>query len=342
MADDQQIRQQIVDAIIKAEAQMEFSTYLHPANEKEQKEKFLTNEIENPVFTYGDSQIPSLSFPDFEVKSEIDSLYRDRMGYASGMGFLMQLIRQDEDFSALSQVLFPVSGIEGLSVTKKEPSKSFVTAEQIADTFRKTLEECELKDWSVELLDECSSRVFVNQWSKKVVIRSNVKLTEDELESLIRHEIGVHVLRYARGSMQNEPLLSVGTLLGRLIEEGVACYLENPEGHPRLFLRHFAVETALNNSFRETWKLLLEKGCDEEEAWTHVLRVKRGLSDGASHGAFTKDASYAQGYEEIKRYAESGGDFAPLLSAPIHPEEVELLKTEAKMEIYPLPDLLKN
>ena len=111
MADDQEIRRQITDAIIAAEVKMEFSVCLHPTNTEEQKEKFLAEEIEEPIFTYKKSQLPPVSFPDFVVHSEIDALYRDRMGHTKGLALLLQLVEQDREFSALSQVLFPVKEI---------------------------------------------------------------------------------------------------------------------------------------------------------------------------------------------------------------------------------------
>ena len=335
-------KQQIVDAIIATEAQLEFSTALHPLNEKEQREKFLSGEVDEPSFTYKENSVMvsptnhDTIFPEFEVQTEMDSLYRDRMGLSKGLTLLLELVGSDREFSAFSEILYPVTDVGEPPSLQKDTETPSIPAEKIAETFRGALASLNLEDWTVEIVDACSSRLFVNQWAKKVVVRSNVSVTKKELSDLTRHEIGVHVLRYAQGSKQSEPLLSVGTLLGRIIEEGVACYIENPAGHPRIYERHLAVQTALGHSFRETWQALQENGCTPEEAWTHTLRVKRGLADGASHGAFTRDALYAQGYEEIRRYVEKRGDLTPLLSAPIHPEEIDMLKGEANLHIFDL------
>lgn len=340
MAISQEVRNQIVDAIITAEAEMEFSTHLHPTNAQEQKEGFLSEIIEEPIFTYREQKMPSVSAPDFLVESEIDALYRDRLGHTRGMALLLQLVGQDKEFSALSQILFPVTDIGSPTALEEDMEEPSIAAEEIAEAFREALMKCDLKGWTVEVVEHCSSRMFVNQWEKKIAVRTDVLATKKELAALTRHEVGVHVLRYARGAMQSEPLLQVGTLLGRLVEEGVACFAENPKGHPRLYERHMAVQAALSHSFRETWRALCEHGCSPEESWTHTLRVKRGLTDGASRGAFTRDALYAQGLEIIRSYIESGGKLDPLLSAPIHPEEVSLLAEEAEMQVFPLPVLL--
>lgn len=340
MSNQNTLFQEIAQAIVETEAHMEFSVCLHPSNEKEQKEKFLAGEIQEPFFTYKNQHIVAPEFPDFMVEHETDALYRDRIGHTKGVALLLQLVGQDDEFSQLSQVLFPVTEVSDMPVQNSVSDEGDIDAKAIIAAFARAMAECEAEGWSLEIVEDCSSRMYVNQWSKKVAVRADVRITAEELPCLVRHEIGVHVLRSERGRAQKEPILHVGTLRGRLVEEGVACFIENPLGHPRIFQRHLAVRTALNHSFRETWQHLCDEGCTQEDAWTHTLRVKRGLQNGASHGAFTKDAVYAQGYEEIRTYREEGGEFAPLLSAPIHPSEIELLTSLAAMEIFPIPSLL--
>ena len=342
MAVSQEARKEIADIIIAAEAEMEFSTRLHPTNAKEQKEGFLSEKIEEPIFTYMEQEVPTVRAPSTFVESETDALYRDRLGHTRGLALLLQMVGQDREFSALSQVLFPVTDIGDPPVPEEDTEEPSIGAEEIVKTFRMALEECGLKGWKVEVMDGCSSRIFVNQGKKKLAVRADVLVTEKELAALTRHEVGVHVLRYAHGALQSEPLLRVGTLLGRLIEEGVACFAENPHGHLRLYERHLAVRTALGHSFRETWQELCANGCSPEDAWTHTLRVKRGITDGASRGAFTRDALYAQGFEIIRAFMDGGGKLEPLLSAPIHPEEITLLTEEVEMILFPLPPLLAN
>lgn len=336
-------KRQIAEAVAAAEAQMEFSTVLHPTNEKEQREQFVSGTIEEPTFTYRKPRIPMVEIPDFSRESKLDALYRDRVGLTKSTALLLESVGDDEKFSALSQSLFPVKEVGGSTSSKTaQDDSSSIDPKRIVRAFEEALESCGISDWTAELTGECSSRMFVNQWTRKVFIRSDISVTEGELATLLRHEIGVHVLRFARGSKQREPLLHIGTFRGRLIEEGVACYIENSHGHPRWYRRHRAVETALHHSFRETWQTLRDEGCNPEEAWTHTLRAKRGLSNGASHGAFTRDALYAQGYEEVCRFVDGGGDLLPMLSAPIHHEEAEFLRKEAQMNIFPLPDLLRD
>jgi hypothetical protein len=341
MSNDKKAYENSAKVIVEAEKHMEFSVCLHPTNAKEQREKFLTGEVREPLFTYSEVRNAVPEFPELNVETELDALYRDRIGHTKGVALLMQLVGQDEEFAQLSQVLFPVTEVGAAAQCPPSEENGSVNSEGILSAFSAAMSDCNAEGWSLEIVDNCSSRMFVNQWSKKVAVRRDANVTEEELAALVRHEIGVHVLRSANGERQQEPLLHVGTLRGRLVEEGVACFMENPNGHPRIFQRHLAICTALSHSFRETWQLLCDEGCTPEEAWAHTLRGKRGLQNGASHGAFTKDAIYAQGYEEICAYAKDGGDFAPLLSAPIHPAEIELLTEQANMEVFPIPDLLQ-
>ncbi|HLD32748.1 MAG TPA: tyrosine/phenylalanine carboxypeptidase domain-containing protein [Candidatus Peribacteraceae bacterium] len=333
-------RRSIAQAVIAAEKQMEFSVMLHPANAAEQREKFLSGAIEEPIFAYGACVVPAMNFPEITMGTELEALYRDRIGQTRGLALLLRLVGHDSEFSALGQVLFPVTEVENPPPFSKEKEELSIGAEEIMRTFQEALVACGIEGWEVKLERHCSSRMFVNQWEKKIAVRADVRITPKELSALTRHEIGVHVVRYAHGCMQREPLLHVGTSRGRLVEEGVACFAEHPDGHPRLYERHFAVQMALEHSFRETWQALCEYGCSPEDAWVHTLRVKRGLTDGASHGAFTRDALYAQGFETVRAYISGGGRLDSLLSAPVHPEEIPFFVEEAGMEVFPILPLL--
>lgn len=322
---------------------MELSIVLHPLNAAEQRVKFLAGECSEPEFIYRKGSGRIGTFPEFAVDDEVASLYRDRIAHTKGLALLISLAGEDEEFSALSQVLFPVIPLKGAYDLRSEHVAEEAVVFGAAEVQRAcatALAECGIVGWEVGIVDHAGSRMFVNQWARRVAVRADIRVGHVELQGLLRHEIGVHVLRAAHGLAQQEPLLHVGTLKGRMIEEGVACFVENPLGDTRIFLRHLAVSSALSHSFRETWQVLREHGCSAEDAWMHALRAKRGLAHGASHGACTKDALYAQGFEEIRAYAGAGGAMAPLLSAPVHPDEIGFFRAGMAMSVFPLPALL--
>jgi len=68
--------------------------------------------------------------------------------------------------------------------------------------------------------------------------------------------------------------------------------------------RVLAVETALNKSFRETYKFL-EGLFDKEKAWDLAVRVKRGIKDTSKPGAFTKDIIYLKGFYEVNDFIKN-------------------------------------
>ncbi|MDA1208969.1 MAG: DUF1704 domain-containing protein [bacterium] len=333
------MRQEIANIIQEAEKHLNFSTLLHPLNADAQKEGFLSDKIEEPTFMYIDAHIPDVEFPVFDDEGSVADLYRERMDHVSLLAGLLKAVGNDAVFTQLSLDVLPIKSI---SLDKRHEKSVIMHAEatfdapMIAERFMQALAQIGCTDWSVEIRNNISSRLTADQWEKLLIIREDVVLSEDALHALIRHEIGVHVLRSINGAKQAEPILHVGTTRGRLIEEGVAIYMERKGGplSSRVQLRHQAVTYAQTHSFRETWQMLREHGCSKEGAWRYTVRVKRGLIHGASHGGFTRDAFYAQGYEEMKRCMANGFNLAAVLSAPIHPEEIDLFD----LEIFALPE----
>ena len=323
-------KQAIVDLIISYESQLEFSSALHPKNATDQKKAFLAEEIENPTFEYHKVNVPKIHFPELDASEPLSDLYQERMQHMVFLAQLLEAIGDGKKFTAISNQVFPLYELDekvAVEYIQQLPQKTdtLLTAKDAKQAFERELQQLSLNDWTVEILPDISSRMFVNQWKKLVGVRADIQLTPEELNALTWHEIGVHVLRAANGQKHKEPLFHVGTRKGRLFEEGVACYVENPQGPARIFLRHHAVQLAQTSSFRTVWQNLVEKGVSVEEAWNMTLRVKRGLSGASQPGGFTRDAVYAQAFLEMKEYMEQGGDIAPLLAAPIHPDEIQLV-----------------
>lgn len=337
MTAESEQRQRVVDLIIEYESLLEFSSALHPQNVAEQKEKFLQGAIENPVFTYKNLNLPPVDFPELDSSVPLAGFYKDRMNLTIMLADLLRSVGDDDAFVTRSAQVFPVLDVElpPVKYTTSKDTGPRLNSRDIAERFEAALHEYGLEDWSVQVLPDISSRMFVNQWQQVIGIRRNVKASAAEVERLVKHEIGVHVVRAANGRRQTEPLLHVGTRRGRLFEEGVACYIENPKGPKRIFTRHQIVRTAQAGSFRDTWQSLLDLGISEQTAWVMTLRVKRGLQNTAFPGAFTRDALYAQAFMDMKKYMEAGGKLPPLLSAPIHHEEVQILQAKAGLKCYP-------
>ena len=321
----------LVDAVKAQEKLIDFSKWLHPTNEQDQKEAFLRGKIENPIFKYQLINIPNFIPLNVAVDDPIDQLYKDRIQFTEGLTSLLQAIGDDEKFSRISQEVFPYKDLDYQISIEEKSDNNKIDAEEIRKRFLKELKDLNIEGWTVEIVDNISSRMMVSYPEKAIRIKKGISINNKELEELTHHEIGVHVLRSANGRIQTEPLLHIGTVAGRFFEEGVACFLENPEGPYRIFLRHFAVKIAQNSSFRETYNLLIEKGLSQNEAWSMTLRVKRGLTDTSKLGGFTRDAIYAQAFSEMKEYMKDGGELSLILSAPIHPREIDFLTKHARL-----------
>jgi len=114
-------------------------------------------------------------------------------------------------------------------------------------------------------------------------------------------------------------------------EEGFAAYNEFKCGllSPKI-LRNYAGRVianhlSLSNSFSRVYNHLLEY-FTRQDAWNLTLRSKRGLTNTALPGAFTKDHLYLKGFLKVKEFADSGGDMKKLYVGKIGIEHVPLLR----------------
>ncbi len=335
--DQSAMREKAVEELIKVERELKFLQALHPSNAAEQREAFLSGEVQEPTFEYQIISIPEYDFSFFEDDSPVCKLYQERITFMENCVALINARGNDQSFSELSEKIFPIIDLTNTYEDEDKEEERSIGTEEIIIRFEEALSQCGLDDWIIEVSTSISSRLMVRQLDKTIMIHEGVALGEKELEQLIRHEVGVHVFRFENGQKQSEPILHLGTTKGKIAEEGVATFIENPSGPSRIFMRHRAVKFAQEHTFRETWQYLIDEGEDLESAWGIALRMKRGLSSGSSLGAFTKDALYAQGFELVSQFVLSGGDIKSLLAAPIHPSELDLLISEADLKI---PDKL--
>jgi hypothetical protein len=85
------------------------------------------------------------------------------------------------------------------------------------------------------------------------------------------------------------------------------------------------VHLAETHTFVEAYKELLAH-FDKKEAFTLILRAKRGLDNGESRGGCTKDFAYLQGYLKIKEYVSEGKDLKELYKGKISIDDIKLLQ----------------
>ena len=139
-----------------------------------------------------------------------------------------------------------------------------------------------------------------------IYLSSNHKYSQRTIKRLAVHEIGTHGVRYMNAKKQ--PLKIFKNFPNYIsTEEGLAAFNEeingflNNETLRRYAGRVVAIDYAQNNSLLQTY-VFLRKFFDDKVAFNTALRVKRGLANSESLGAFTKDHVYLKGFFEIKKY----------------------------------------
>ena len=192
------------------------------------------------------------------------------------------------------------------------------SAEEIKEVFAQALKQYEINGWEVITDNEGGSKgISVNQENKQIKIPSERKLKKTNLESLISHEIGTHVLRRENGERTKLHLLGLGFDRYLKGEEGVSTYEEQKIAGGNDFAGfdgHFAVSLALGmdgkkRNFREVFSILRDfyfisskkKNKTEawiaakDSAWNRSVRTFRGTSCSTKGVCFTQDIVYREG-----------------------------------------------
>ena len=133
--------------------------------------------------------------------------------------------------------------------------------------------------------------------------------------ALAHHELGVHLVTTLNGRSQPLRILSLGSPVNTMTQEGLAILAEYQAGCMTvkrlkiLALRLLAVESLIKDkNFRSTFMLLKEGyQLDDDTAFTITARVYRG-------GGLTKDYLYLRGFHQMLNAQETAEDFTHLLT----------------------------
>lgn len=111
-------------------------------------------------------------------------------------------------------------------------------------------------------------------------IRTPLEYNLINLEGVLNHEIGTHVVRRLN---HKENCVRKPSEKGKLIEEGLAAINQLlTEEKPFLFkaaLRYIAAIYASKMPFCQVYKLLSKHLKDRKDCWRETVRVKRGMAN---------------------------------------------------------------
>jgi uncharacterized protein (TIGR02421 family) len=318
--------------------------FLEPLNGEEERARFMSTPGYNPQFAY--HAIPDTEYALLRERLEalvpddspVGQLFERTRGYLLRRLKLRQVIGTSkfwdpdlygppsEDLIAIAeQILEARPPVEHVT-------DSIHTADRLVAMCEQALRQYGLGEWRVIARPHISSS-NVESANRLIIVRADQLYSMTSIKRLIVHEIETHVLRAANGYLQPLRIFGAAVIPGYLTtEEGLALVNEERAGyidHSRLRVlaaRVVAAHLARLTSFREIYDRLIRSGLSENEAWTTVKRVKRGLGDTSVPGGYIKDHVYLWGKIKLEQFLVDGGDLAGLYVGKIGLEMLHLVQ----------------
>lgn len=171
-------------------------------------------------------------------------------------------------------------------------------------------------------------------------ISKQYKISRKRALALIQHEVGTHIITYFNGKEQNFSIFRQGVPGYEQLQEGLAVLAEflvgglTNERLRTLAGRVLAVRHMLmGHSFNDTFSMLHEDfNFGIKTSYSMTMRVFRS-------GGLTKDAVYLQGFIELIRYIQNGGDLKILTIGKIREDYLPIIKDLMQRGILRQPAL---
>lgn len=319
--------------------------HLRPKNLEEVKEKFQANPTFNPIFEY-----PELSFDELEIIDTLNKIKTDD----SPIGKLFNRKKIDildkiklltsidtEEFTENSINCFgkPTQQDVELAKTqlllmKDEENKQdprIYSAEEAKEKFEAKLKEYNITKWKVKIKDSLVTSCVIGKTN--AILLKDTKYSRDKIENLIVHEIETHLLTAENGKEQPYKIFNRGFEDYLSTQEGLAIYNIEKQ-RKKLFINNFkilsyvvAIDLAFTKSFLEIYNILRDEyKLPPNSAWGTALKVKRGICNTKDPGSFTKDIIYYNGYLEVKKFIEDGGDYKDLYLGKFNIKDIDTIK----------------
>uniref|UniRef100_A0A3Q2QW80 Microtubule associated tyrosine carboxypeptidase 2 n=1 Tax=Fundulus heteroclitus TaxID=8078 RepID=A0A3Q2QW80_FUNHE len=203
----------------------------------------------------------------------------------------------------------------------------------------------------VQVTDDLLSRASMTVVNGRPTMTINTSSAREHwLEGMLRHEIGTHYFRGINNCQQpwsssaGRKKLNLKPL--NPTEEGLASihsvlFRKDPTLW-RAALLYYTVYQARQMSFSQLFHNLGRFVQDPNTRWDYCVRAKRGQSDTAQPGCFSKDQVYLEGILKILRYRDKI-DFPALMAlGKVSFEDVDRLKPLGQMENVRIPHFMQD
>jgi len=290
--------------------------YANPTNALLERRYFLSRNAYEPAFRYKQLKIDPYLFRDklyrLPVSKIRDPLLREMYrividGYAKKIDLITSVGNPQFLYNSLRQYGKPTPNdianahfiLHAATIHKEEIEPKDVTPEAAKLAFEKVIKEYDI-DFKVNISKRIVAKAMVDNSRKVVHLNEEIRLTQTELQSLIHHEFGVHVLTTMNALEQPLKVLRLGLPGNTYTQEGLAILSEFMSGNLTLQrLRTLAMRVLAVNmmsegrQFRTVFNYLKEvHQCTPEESFNITTRVFRG-------GGFTKDHLYLCGFRDM-------------------------------------------
>lgn len=204
-----------------------------------------------------------------------------------------------------------------------EESEALLNAEEIKLILTQFADQ-ESYEYQLKIDDNMIAKALVSGTTVK--INSTAQISKTETMALAHHELGVHLVTTLNGRSQPLQILSLGSPVNAMTQEGLAILAEYQAGYMTvkrlkiLALRVLAVESLIKDKNFRTTFMLLKEGylLDDDTAFTITARVYRG-------GGLTKDYLYLQGFHQMLNAQETAKNFTNLLTGKISLDHLPLI-----------------
>jgi len=176
--------------------------------------------------------------------------------------------------------------------------------------FAKSAVECALRSygiagWSVAIADGMAAKAAVNGRKNRVAISSRLRCSLSELDRLLSHEVGGHVLRWENSRCQRSGWLAQPLGASVFTEEGFALVVESDMGvWSSEQMRIYAARVVAVDMARRAGAIEIARDLSDliglSSAVDVALRVKRGLVNPNGEGGFLKDWGYLGGLLRVE------------------------------------------
>ena len=298
---------------------IELLNYVNPNNIEEQKQLFFKSKyLEDPKFTYPKRDFDKFSLHKKFFALKIDNIederlrdfYEDIIYFYSGIIQCIETIGKGKRFYYNSLRSFGTPTEDEVENAKfilhfdseDQDSEIFqpkFTATESHQFFRDYSKKYDFS-YNIKNSSTMSAIAMVSNSNQTLLLNENHSFSQNEINILTNHEIGVHMVTTMNGKLHPLKVFSHGFPNNEETQEGLAVFSEYMSGNltitrlKELAYRVIAVDSlAKGYSFSRTFRLLHNGyDLDKEKAFHISVRAHRG-------GGFTKDHLYLTGLKKI-------------------------------------------